>query len=122
MSKEIEMYRGQIHGVKVSEYGLEHGYLDYATLAKLVGPMIMHNTIRDKTFGDWERVTGVLDNVIMNDFLISVEGYEFLAEYTDELVFYIRSLDLYIWATDHSGTKWSHVLTNTKLKETDIYV
>lgn len=119
MSKEIEMYKGQIHGVKVSDYGLEHGYLDYATLAKLVGPMIMHNTIRDKTFGDWERVTGVFDNMIMNDFLISVGGYEFLAEYTDELVFYIRGLDLYVWAVDHSGTDWTHVLTNTKLKETD---
>ena len=117
MSKEIEVFNGQIHGIKVSDYGLEHGYLDYATLAKLVGPMIMHNTIRDKTFGDWERVTGVFDNVVMNDFLISIEGYEFLAEYTDELVFYIRSLDLYVWATDHTGTRWDYVLTNTKLKE-----
>lgn len=119
MSKEIEIYRGKIHGVRVSDYALEHGYLDYATLAKLVGPMIMHNTIRDITFGDWHIVTGVFDNVVMNDFLISEDGYEFLSEHTDELVFYNPKLDLYIWATDHSGTKWSHVLTNTKLKETD---
>ena len=119
MSKELEIYRGKIHGVKVSDYGLEYGYLDYATLAKLVGPMIMHNTIRDKTFGDWEQVAGVFDHVIMNDFLITVDGYEFLAEYTDELVFYNPNLNLYVWAVDHTGTDWTHVLTNTKLKETD---
>lgn len=117
MSKELEIFNGKIHGVTVSDYGREHGYLDYSTLAKLVGPMIMHNTIRDKTFGSWERVTGVFDNMVMNDFIISKEGYEFLAKYTDELVFYINDLDLYIWAIDHSGTRWDHVLTNTKFKE-----
>ena len=119
MEKEIEMYRGYVEGVRISDMAMQHGYLDYASLAKIVGPMILHNTIREATFGDWEMVTGIFDHVIMNDFLISAEGYEFLAEYTDEVVFYNPKLNLYIWAVDHTGTRWDHVLTNTRLKETD---
>lgn len=117
MENTIEVYDGMIFGFKVSDYGLEKGYLDYGTLAKMVGDMIINNTIRDKTLCDWEIVNGEFTDMIFSDYIISDRGYEIIKQYTNELVFYNENLDIYIWAVDHWGTAWSHVLTNVKLKE-----
>lgn len=115
--REIEMWNGQIYGIKVSEYGLKKGYLDYKTLSEIVGPCIFNGIIRDRTMSDWEIVAGEFDEMVFSDYIISKRGYEFLKEYTDELVFYNDHLDVYIWAITHWGTAWDHVVTNIKLKE-----
>lgn len=117
MERTIEMYDGMIYGEKVSDYGLEKGYLDYQTLAAILGDCILNNTIREATMCDWEIVNGDFTSVVMSDYIISEQGYKFLAEYTDELVFYNENLDIYVWAIDHYGTAWSHVLTDLKLVE-----
>ena len=117
MKNTIEVYDGMIYGFKVSEYGLEKGYLDYYTLRLMVGDMILNNTLRDRTMTDWEIVNGEFDQMIMSDYIISDRGFEILKEYTDELVFYNEELDIYIWAIDHYGTAWSYELTNVKIVE-----
>ena len=101
----------------VSKYGLENGYLDYHTLSKIVGDCILNNTVRDRTMMDWELINGEFDSMVFQDYLISEKGYEFLSEYTDELVFYNENLDLYIWSITHFGTAWDYVLTDIKLVE-----
>ena len=121
MGREIEMYNGKVWGVKVSSYGLEHGYLDYQTLAGIVGDCILNNTIRDRTMTDWEMVAGEFNTMIFQDYIIPESGYDFLSKYTDEIVFYNENLDVYIWSITHYGTAWSHVLTDIKLVEEDIY-
>lgn len=48
------------YGNKVSDYGLENGYIDYATLAKSFD-LVMNNDILDKTqcvLGYWEPING----------------------------------------------------------------
>ena len=45
---------------------------------------------------DWEIVACKFENMVMSDYIISKYGYEFLKEYTDELVFYNENLDVYI--------------------------
>lgn len=117
MEKTIEMYGGKIYGVEVSEHGLEKGYLDYRALAKIMGDCILNNTLRDRTMSDWEIVAGKFDNMVMSDYIISKYGYEFLKEYTDELVFYNENLDVYIWAVCRWGTSWDYELTHTRLIE-----
>lgn len=117
LEKEIEMWNGQIYGVKVSEYGLKKGYLDYKTLSEIVGACFVNNTIRDYTMTDWEIVNGEFDEMVFTDYIISKYGYEILKEYTDELVFYNENLDIYVWAITHYGTAWDYVLTDVKLKE-----
>ena len=117
MENTIEMYGGKIYGVAVSDYGLKKGYLDYKALANILEDCILNNTLRDRTMSDWEIVSGEFDNAVMSDYIISENGYKFLKEYTDELVFYNEYLDIYIWAITHWGTSWDHVLTNTKLIE-----
>lgn len=110
----IEMYNGMVWGIKVSKFGREAGYLDYATLAEMVKHRIRNNTVREETMG-WEIVNGEIDNPIAQDYLISEMGATILCELTDEIVFYNEDLDLYIWAIDHWGTGWDYVLTDVKL-------
>lgn len=117
MERTIEMYNGKVYGKEVSNYGLENGYLDYQTLAAIVGDCILNNTVRAETMEDWEIVTGEFREMIFQDYIISEYGYKFLEEYTDEIVFYNEKLDMYVWGITHFGTAWSHVLTNIKLEQ-----
>jgi hypothetical protein len=48
-------------------------------------------------------------------FVITESGAEILQEYTDDPVFYIDSLDVFIWGVTHWGTSWDYVLTDVKI-------
>lgn len=111
--REMKIYNGKVCGVTVSNYGLEKGYLDYQTLAKIVGDCILNNTVRSETMGDWDIVAGEFDSAVFQDYIISESGYKFLEEYNEKL-------DLYIWAVTHFGTSWGYVLTDIKLVEGDV--
>lgn len=115
----IRLYDGKAYGVKVSKYGLEHGYLDYKALADIVGDCILNNTVRSNTLEDWEIVAGEFNTMVFQDYIISEHGYKLLEELTDELVFYNEKLDIYIWAITHFGTSWDYVLTDVKLVQED---
>ena len=117
METTLEMYDGEVYGFKVSQYGIDNGYLDYRTLANIIYEHIPNNRIREATLEDWEIVAGKFDRAVMSDYIISADGYRFLRDYTDELVFYNEKLDIYVWAVTHTGTRWDYVLTNIKLKE-----
>ena len=111
----MKVYDGKVYGVAVSNYGLEKGYLDYQTLAGIVGDCILNNTVRSETMENWDMVAGDFDSAVFQDYIISESGYKFLEEYTDELVFYNYILDIYVWAVTHYGTSWDYVLTDIKL-------
>lgn len=116
MERTMKLYGNKVYGEEVSKYGLENGYLDYLTLSKIIGPCIMNNYLRAETMEDWEIVAGDLGaSDIYQDYIISEYGYEFLAENTDELVFYNERLHVYIWGVSHFGTSWDYVLTNVRL-------
>lgn len=114
-TKEMKLYGNKVYGKEVSKYGLENGYLDYLTLAKIVGPRILNNTVRAETMEDWEMVNGEFTEMVFQDYIIADYGYEFLAEHTDEYVFYNEKLNIYVWAITHFGTSWDYVLTDIKL-------
>ena len=59
MSKYYEYF----YGNKVSDYGIENGYVDYATLAKSFDA-VLNNDIISKTadIGYWEQVNGFIDH------------------------------------------------------------
>lgn len=116
---EIKLYGNKAYGIEVSKYGLENGYLDYRTLSTIVGVGILNNTVRSATMEDWEMIAGEFDDMIFQDYIISESGYEFLKDYTDEIVFYNEKLDLYIWGVTHFGTGWDYVLTDVKLIKED---
>ena len=49
-------------------------------------------------------------------FIISDRGAEILKDLTDEIVYYIPALDIYVWGVTHWGTSWDYVLTNIKIE------
>lgn len=58
MKKEQKYY----YGNPISDYGMEHGYVDYATLAKCFDA-VLNNDIMSLTYdiGSWEQVSGAID-------------------------------------------------------------
>ena len=49
-------------------------------------------------------------------YIISDNGYRILKDCTDEIVFYIPVLDVYVWGVTHYGTAWDYVLTDIKIE------
>ena len=113
------------YGTKISDYGLENGYIDYKTLASAFDA-VMCNDLISITSADgyfWDIVNGSdydeeADTYadIFQFFIIDASGAEILQELTNEIVFYNDKLDLYIWGVTHWGTSWDHVLTDIKIE------
>lgn len=59
MKKEQKYY----YGNAISEYGMQNGRVDYATLAKCFDA-VLNNDIMNLTYdiGSWEQVSGTIDN------------------------------------------------------------
>lgn len=117
--KGIKLFDGKAYGHKVSEYGLENGYLDYLTLSKIVGDRVLNNYIfQEAGYENWQLESGEEENEdgylydIYQYYIITASGARFLEEYTDEIVFYNEDLDMYLWGITHFGTSWDYVLTD----------
>lgn len=52
---------------------------------------------------------------IFQYYIIDDKLAEILQEWTDEIVYYIPLLDVYVWGVTHWGTSWDYVLTNIKI-------
>lgn len=119
--REVKLYDNKVYGFKVSEYGLENGYLDYYTLSKIVGDSVLNNAIVPYLgLEEWELTNGYEENEegwyeVYQYYIISDSGARFLEEYTDELVYYNQQIDMYVWGITHFGTSWDYVLTDIKL-------
>lgn len=60
----MNIYGEYFYGNKISDYGLENGYVDYGTLAKAFDA-VLNNDIVERTMAagfDWEIVSGFVDN------------------------------------------------------------
>ena len=120
------------YGNKVSDYGLENGYVDYGTLAKSF-QCVLNNDIIVKTegvVGYWEQISGwggnddyINDNDDYGDYvpeifqwyIVDYNGAKILQE-VGEIVYYNDELDMYVWGVTHYGTGWDYVLTDIKIE------
>lgn len=120
MEKEKKYYQKYYHGNAISDYGIEHGYVDYATLAKCFNA-VLNNDIMSLTYdiGSWEQVSSTIDNTdeieVFQWFIIDAWGARLLQQETNEIVYYNETLDMYIWGVTHFGTSWNYVLTNIEI-------
>ena len=114
------------YGNKVSEYGLEHGWVDYSTLAKSFDAVLNNDIIQltDYVIGNWEIINGSdydeeYDSYheVFQYYIISESGAEILGYWTDEIIYYNEKLDMYVWGVTHWGTSWDYVLTNIRISE-----
>ena len=115
------------YGNEVSQYGQQEGYVDFRTLAKC-GDMVLCNDITKLFFGsiNGEYVEPQLINGFDEDestleifqyYIIDSGLARILEKWTNEIVYYIEPLDIYIWGITHFGTSWDYVLTNIKIEE-----
>lgn len=127
---EMEKEQKYYYGNAISEYGIEHGYVDYATLAKAFDS-VLNNDIMSLTYdiGCWEQVNGIIDNTdeieeleeerddpeVFQWFIVDDWGARLLQQETDEIVYYNETLDMYLWGVTHYGTSWDYVLTSIKI-------
>ena len=49
-------------------------------------------------------------------YIICDNGADFLQRYTNEIIYYIETLDIYVWGITHFGTSWDYVLTDIKIE------
>lgn len=144
----MKQYKKYWYGKKVSNYGLENGYVDYRTLADVVGDCVLCNAMADRYCNTLEWVSGEMYSFydaengweeitreeaeerdwedvekecidIYQWYIISDGGAEFLKELTDEIVMYDNELDIYVWCITHWGTAWDYVLTSIELEEVE---
>ena len=120
--KRNYVYGEYFEGNKVSQYGIDNGYVDYRTLAKAFD-CVMNNSIITNTqdIGYWEEYNGSeydpeTDKYtdVFQYFIISEYGAELLRDMTDEIVWYNDALDMYVWGVTHWGTSWDYVLTDIR--------
>ncbi len=112
------------YGNKISDYGLENGYVDYRTLAKAFDA-VLNNDIYGfvlEHIGDWSLESGCdYDEEtesyedIFQYYIVSDNGAEILKE-AGEIVYYNEQLDMYLWGVTHYGTSWDYVLTDIKIE------
>lgn len=90
----------------------------YNDLAHFVDGHILCNTMQDRYNNTLHLIHGNEtdedDNYyeIMQWFIISEQGANYLEKYTDELVFYDSELDLYVWGITFYGISWDYVPVN----------
>lgn len=168
------------YGNEISNYGVEHNRVDYATLSKAFEGVLCNDITKlfyNDVCGEYvepEQVNGFIDNSeeieeleeqieeleeqlnkmdslfdpgeeqynkiqkqiddlqeqiddlereqdeqpeIFQYFIISDSGYNILKYHTNEIVYYIPVLDIYVWGVTHYGTSWDYVLTDIKIEE-----
>lgn len=118
-----KIYGEYFYGNKISDYGLEHNRVDYATLAKSFDA-VLNNYIYNKSFEIfdyecWDIVNGedgYWENEVFQWFIIDSAGVDILKRWTDEIVVYSSELDIYLWGVTHYGTSWNYVLTDIEIE------
>lgn len=94
------------YGNEISEYGQEHGYVDYATLAKAFDA-VLNNDIIQKTYeiGYWEQESGMVDHA---------EKIEELQEEIDSIMYDISEM---IDADESFEDSEKHLAMVSKMEE-----
>ena len=119
-----------IHINEVSEMARKKNRLDYASMVdwSTYGHMVRLNVSPWSMAEDWEKQNDdeedeeqealPADNEeVFQWFIISEHSVEFFVHYTNELIYYSESLDMYLLGVTHFGTAWSGVMTEWKLEE-----
>lgn len=104
-------------GNKISEYGKENGFVDYATFAKAFDAVLANGIIPATGWENWEQLQGFAEededeDEIFQYFIVDTNGANLIEEYTNDPLFYNENLDLYVWGVTHWGTGWDYVLTD----------
>lgn len=124
MKKQLKLAGKYFCGNEISNYGKEHGFLDYDTFSRAFDH-VLNNSIfqlgQDIGYG-WELVNGldfdyeeeeiIEEPEVFQWYIVSDSGAQIIQDYTNEILYYHDKLDIYLWGVTHWGTGWDYVLTD----------
>lgn len=114
IAEEIENLEQSLENVKSAE--------DIAKIENRIAELQQENIENQK------RIEGLKDRIeemqneqdnppeVFQWFIISDNGAEILESLTDEIVYYLPSLNVYVWGVRHWGTSWDYVSTDIRIK------
>lgn len=124
MKKQLKLAGKYFCGNEISNYGKEHGFLDYDTFSRAFDH-VLNNSIFELGQGigyGWELVNGfdfdyeeeeiIEEPKVFQWYIISDSGAQIIQDYTNEILYYHDELDIYLWGVTHWGTGWDYVLTD----------
>jgi hypothetical protein len=124
MKKQLKLAGKYFCGKEISNYGKEHGFLDYDTFSRAFD-LVLNNSIFELGQGigyGWELVNGldfdyeeeeiIEEPEVFQWYIVSDSGAQIIQDYTNEILYYHDKLDIYLWGVTHWGTGWDYVLTD----------
>lgn len=124
MKKQLKLAGKYFCGNEISNYGKEHGFLDYDTFSRAFDH-VLNNSIFGLGQGigyGWELVNGldfdyeeeeiIEEPEVFQWYIVSDSGAQIIQDYTNEILYYHDELDIYLWGVTHCGTGWDYVLTD----------
>lgn len=124
MKKQLKLAGKYFCGNEISNYGKEHGFLDYDTFSRAFDH-VLNNSIFELGQGigyGWELVNGldfdyeeeeiIEEPEVFQWYIVSDSGTQIIQDYTNEILYYHDELDIYLWGVTHWGTGWDYVLTD----------
>lgn len=124
MKKQLKLAGKYFCGKEISDYGKEHGFLDYDTFSRAFN-LVLNNSIFELGQGigyGWELVNGldfdyeeeeiIEEPEVFQWYIVSEPGAQIIQDYTNEILYYHDKLDIYLWGVTHWGTGWDYVLTD----------
>lgn len=128
MKNYVHNYK-YFYGVEITEEEIKNGWINYRTLAKTFDAVMCNDVTKlfftkvDGVYNEPELYNGSdYDEEgdyyydIYQYFIIDNNGVDILCTCTDEIIYYLPELDLYVWGVTHLGTPWNGVNTNIKIK------
>lgn len=122
MKKQLKLAGKYFCGNEISNYGKEHGFLDYDTFSRAFDH-VLNNSIFELGQGigyGWELVNGldfdyeeeeiIEEPEVFQWYIVSDSGAQIIQDYTNEILYYHDELDIYLWGVTHWGTAWDYVL------------
>lgn len=124
MKKQLKLAGKYFCGNEISNYGKEHGFLDYDTFSRAFDH-VLNNSIFGLGQGigyGWELINGldfdyeeeeiIEEPEVFQWYIVSDSGAQIIQDYTNEILYYHDELDIYLWGVTHWGTGWDYVLTD----------
>lgn len=124
MKKQLKLAGKYFCGNEISNYGKEHGFLDYDTFSRAFDH-VLNNSIFELGQGigyGWELINGldfdyeeeeiIEEPEVFQWYIVSDSGAQIIQDYTNEILYYHDKLDIYLWGVTHWGTGWDYVLTD----------
>lgn len=108
------------YGVKITPEDEALGAISYSTLAKAFN-CVLCNEILETAFKagfEPELINGPEEGgEIFQLYIVDEAGAELLQELTNENLYYIDELGVYVWGVTHFGSPWAGVPTEIKLEK-----